>query len=481
MENTIQEVQIYKNLKSEMMGLKQDIINLEVSTKENIGEFCNKIDSKLESFTPSIMLYGCYNSGKSTIMNALFGKKVAEVGDKPQTSQIQQYTYHNYTIYDTPGINAPMEHEKVTSEHYKKCEVILFVISNASGVDEKITYDKIKQIVDDKKPVIMVLNKKQDASDEELKAQEDAIYANLEKYNIDKNKCSLKTINAQSAFKGRVEGKNSLFEKSGFQKLDDEIKRIIDESGKREVINVVNKMFEETINTLFHNIDNKISNPQLKIIEEEISKYEMAKRNCKQELLRTIQNILGSISTIDESQINQMLENCAKKIEYSINDRLQGEAKHLQKSFEQLKLQYKQIEMDTNDATNATDIIDSKIVAILGTTLATLPIPIPVLKPIGAVLMTIAPLIDKIKDVFGNKAEREKERTRAMQDKFREAKNSLQKEAESSILQGVDSLFNPLISGLNNTLDNHKVDEDTLRNLKEKLSKILTKLPVLDK
>jgi len=119
--------------KEQYEDIKREVVKYskEYQSTENTKEFTAHIEEKLNNFKPTIMVYGTYNAGKSTLINALFGQEeLAKTGDAPETSTVSEYEYNGYTIYDTPGINAPQEHEKVTTEHLKKCELVLFVLSN---------------------------------------------------------------------------------------------------------------------------------------------------------------------------------------------------------------------------------------------------------------------------------------------------------------------------------------------------------------
>lgn len=57
-----------------------------------------------------IMVLGIPNTGKSTILNTLSGKKIAKTGNVPAITRHQQRTSlpNNIDIYDTPGILSPV-------------------------------------------------------------------------------------------------------------------------------------------------------------------------------------------------------------------------------------------------------------------------------------------------------------------------------------------------------------------------------------
>jgi len=61
--------------KNDYKKIVQDVIRYskeQVSDNE-LKKFQIDIEDKLESFEPTLMMYGTYNAGKSTLLNALFG------------------------------------------------------------------------------------------------------------------------------------------------------------------------------------------------------------------------------------------------------------------------------------------------------------------------------------------------------------------------------------------------------------------------
>lgn len=128
--------------------------------KELANDFDIYLQEKLNDFNPKIMIYGIYNSGKSTIMNALMGELKAAMADVPTTDKIDEYRWKEYTIYDTPGINAPKEHEKVSKEFLKKCDVIIFVMDTEGSFSLGKNFRELVEIIHSGKRLLIVLNNK---------------------------------------------------------------------------------------------------------------------------------------------------------------------------------------------------------------------------------------------------------------------------------------------------------------------------------
>lgn len=115
-----------------------------------------------------IGIIGRPNVGKSTLLNALIGKKIAITSDKPQTTRniIQGIRTDNdsqMVFVDTPGIHKPQNKlgkilNKQAYYEINDVDVILFLIdiTESLGKGDLFVLDVLKNV---KTPVILVINK----------------------------------------------------------------------------------------------------------------------------------------------------------------------------------------------------------------------------------------------------------------------------------------------------------------------------------
>jgi GTPase len=113
-------------------------------------------------------LIGRPNAGKSTLLNAIIGAKVAIVSDKPQTTRNRILAVKNYpegqiAFVDTPGIHRPLHRLNVRMvdaalETLREVDVVVLVFdasTKAGKGDEYLT----KLLADVRTPTVLVLNK----------------------------------------------------------------------------------------------------------------------------------------------------------------------------------------------------------------------------------------------------------------------------------------------------------------------------------
>jgi len=304
------------------------------------------------------MVYGVYNAGKSTLINAIFGREIAKTGDIPQTSQIAGYEYKHYTIYDTPGINAPIAHEKLSKEHLNKVEIILFVISNDGSLEERYIYEEIENIKKLNKPIIVVLNNKAGIDMNGIDA-----YLQLEKVSSYLEDEDIFMVDALSAYDGKVENEIELIKDSKIQILEEKIDELLGKSGKKEIIQTLNSFLINYTTLLKQRIDMQIEDKELQKLEQLLTYLYTLKENSKIEFDKTIHQIINNL----HPEIIQMILNQPHNVEeflqqksLSIGEMLNDKLKTIQDDMID-KIENFKIELQTLNIDNPklkVDIID---------------------------------------------------------------------------------------------------------------------------
>jgi len=285
--------------------------------KDEIAKIINHINSKLDHMHPTVMLYGTYNSGKSTLLNALLSKEVAAVADKPETDKVTPYEWKGYKLYDTPGIDAPIEHELVSKEHLAKTELVLFVLSTDGIFEENKIYEEVIRIVKDKKPIFIILNNKNgiDKEGDEYYKLIETINSNLRKigdeHKVEKieEKVRVLFVNALSALNARINKKVLLEETSNIKNVEKEIEKLLRNSSGFEVMNGLRVYLNEKIIQIIECIDRKVKDPILKELQEFQSELEAQKTRLKAFIIRKIERMLINFSIELKNVINENGDN----------------------------------------------------------------------------------------------------------------------------------------------------------------------------
>ncbi len=183
-----------------------------------------ELQQSIENKVLQVMLYGAYNAGKSTLINALLGREAAKVNDIPTTDSIDLYDWNGFHLLDTPGINAPIEHQKTTEEQLKRSSVMLFVIREGDQ-DVRDVYERLFDMLKRGKKVFIVLNHQLTNPDDKTLAickVNDSIRKLAPNYQITQEeitKITLYPINARTAYNGRVKNSEKLLERSGYSQF----------------------------------------------------------------------------------------------------------------------------------------------------------------------------------------------------------------------------------------------------------------------
>ncbi|CAN1729172.1 Probable transmembrane GTPase FZO-like, chloroplastic, partial [Linum perenne] len=164
-----------------------DIIKKAVPMMEEISLLVDAVSQIDEPFLLAIVVIGEFNSGKSSVINALLGKKYLKDGVIPTTNEITFLCYSSFdaeeqqrcerhpdgqficylpapilkemNIVDTPGTNVILQRQqRLTEEFVPRADLLLFVISADRPLTEsEVTFLRYTQQW--KKKIVFVLNK----------------------------------------------------------------------------------------------------------------------------------------------------------------------------------------------------------------------------------------------------------------------------------------------------------------------------------
>ncbi len=344
-----QLIQVYQQLLP--LANNNPLLNNDTVNFHNIKTI---FDDKIANPSFTVMVYGVYNAGKSSLINAMIGKEVAPVDDIPLTDTVTEYSCGNYKVVDTPGIDAPLAHEKVTMQEMLKADAIIFVVNPTGVAEERKTLDVLLDLLKQGKKVFLVFNLKSPLSDNDYLILKEQTY-NLLQELAEQHGLSdvLKDIpickvNAKTALKARIKDSQKLLQHSGYldfdKKLDEFINSISDSDiNARLELQLVNylkiaiaRVEENSTNALVNGYDNliKMINKNKIHVRQEIN-YSI--RNKRNELYRQIKSWLYNETTDIENKIQDRIEKVCDLLDVQLRNLFEEQQISIQDEINELQ------------------------------------------------------------------------------------------------------------------------------------------------
>ena len=202
-------------------------------------QFKDHLAGELAREKPTIMMFGVYSAGKSSLINALSGQKVAAEGRSPTTEKVSRYPFGSFAIDDTPGVDAPPEHEQVTREQMEKSDMVLFVVSSSTAFDDLHTYQAIIELVQLKRRVMLVVNQREVTRDSAYQIQlNDEVRQQLQEKAKQRNvpeayalsAVPIHWVNAKLGLEGKLTQQTLLLKSSGLPEFEQALTDFVEQT-----------------------------------------------------------------------------------------------------------------------------------------------------------------------------------------------------------------------------------------------------------
>lgn len=362
-----------------------------MSAYEATRQFLSEDKSAIEIFHPvktmfeekksrpdaSIMVYGVYNAGKSTLINTLLGREEAATDDVPLTDRVTAYQWGQYSIIDTPGVDAPIDHENVTRAQMLKADAVIFVVDPVGTAEEAKTLSVLMDIQQEGKQVFLVFNEKKPISEQDFITLKNQTRERLQNIALERKlddileDIPIVRINAKRALSGKLKDQQKLVDLSGYPIFEKQLLEFLASISSDHVYgrlkNELDKFIQEYIAILKSQSQSAIVRQYEKLLLGLSTEKSRLRQDMRSELIRHRDAIherskaLMRTSPDDfQSQIEGALEKSGATISEILNEKLQIFIGEIQSEIEQLQTDLPNIEVaDAYSKPRAPNIMQS--------------------------------------------------------------------------------------------------------------------------
>lgn len=362
-----------------------------MSAYEATRQFLSEDKSAVEIFHPietmfeekksrpdaSIMVYGVYNAGKSTLINTLLGREEAATDDVPLTDRVTAYQWGQYSIIDTPGVDAPIDHENVTRAQMLKADAVIFVVDPVGTAEEAKTLSVLMDLQQEGKQVFLVFNEKKPINEQDFITLKNQTRERLQNIALERKldnilkDIPIVRINAKRALNGKLKDQQKLVDLSGYPIFEKQLLEFLANISSDHVYgrlkNELDKFIQEYIAILKSRSQSAIVKQYEKLLLGISTEKSRLRQAMRSELIRHRDAIherskaLMRTSPDDfQSQIEGTLEKSGETISEILNEKLQIFIGEIQSEIEQLQTYLPNIELaDAYSKPRAPNILQS--------------------------------------------------------------------------------------------------------------------------
>ena len=287
------------------MALKDKTVNLlsETDNEVLIPKMLEELSTANDRKELRLAFVGQYDSGKSTIISALTGRKDIKIDSNIATDVVSEYRWNNIVLMDTPGILAGKveAHDEATKKALKDCDLIFYVLT--SQLFDNVVFNNFidlayNQHFADK--MFIVINKMGMESGD-FKQLSDNYTISLEKifsergYNV--HDFPIAFIDAVDYIDGQNENDSEFIELSNFEHFIDKMNAFVAQKG------VIKKQFDTPIRILQSYLKNIMVSSVDKTLSDFYTQFEMKLSHSLSEMKRDVNNVLSSFDSSAMSEV----------------------------------------------------------------------------------------------------------------------------------------------------------------------------------
>lgn len=288
-----------------------------------------------------VMVYGVYNAGKSTLINALIGREAAAVDDVPKTDTVTAYQWDSYTILDTPGVDAPIEHEQVTQAQMLKADAVIFVVDPIGTIEEEKTLEVLLDMVEARKQIYLVFNEKKPVSLDTFVQLKDQVRARLQGMAAVRGlsdvlkEIPISKVNARRALQGIVKGQPLMVELSDFPAFEQQLRTFLQSIGNDEIYGRLKRELQGFLEAAIERFQSRSETATVKKYDRLLQRINAERTRFSRDMARVLVRQRSHVYEMSkvylrtspqecQGQLEQLLHKAGEQVSHSLDSELQA-------------------------------------------------------------------------------------------------------------------------------------------------------------
>ncbi|MGF6179307.1 tRNA U34 5-carboxymethylaminomethyl modifying GTPase MnmE/TrmE [Massilia sp. UYP32] len=288
-----------------------------------------------------VMVYGVYNAGKSTLINALIGREAAAVDDVPKTDTVTAYQWGSYSILDTPGVDAPIEHEQVTRAQMLKADAVVFVVDPLGTVEEEKTLEVLLDMIEARKQIYLVFNEKKPVSPDTFVHLKDQVRARLQAMAGARGlsdvlkEIPISKVNARRALQGIVKGQPLMVELSDFPAFEQQLKAFLQGIGTNVIYGRLKRELQGFLEAAIEYLQLRSETATVKKYDRLLQRINAERARFSRDMARVLARQRSHVHEMSKvylrtapqechAQLEQLLHKAGEQVSHSLESELQA-------------------------------------------------------------------------------------------------------------------------------------------------------------